>query len=978
MRSNTTFRPLCSVLAVVLMCLMCLGQQPQRNPASIFQTNVGERRIDMDIVNMDVTTVLKIISDTGGWTIIPSNKVTQNAKVSLWCKGAGARQLLDKLCLVNNYVYKEEEGNLIYLMTKDEYNQVFGGITRIFCLNFQRVETIKPLIESSLTKTGRVGIDPWSNTVVVNDTAENLQKVESLITRLDQGFEQKRFQLAFARAVEVAQIIQQIYPKEGSIQVDVRTNAIVVFSSRSGVQRIEELIARLDQDRITRIFPIRFQSAAELARQLLGLLGSSSGFAGSAGTASAAGTANSRGSIGFTRNNLFNPIVISESTNQIIATGSAAEIEYIAGLIRELDSQIITTTIPLKRLKAAVLMPQIVHLASRPENITADPEGNSLIIRDNSNNVEQIRKVILELDEALVTKVITLQFALASDIESVLQSMVTNPEAFRADPRTNQIVISDSASQVARMQEIITSLDTEDAYFTRTFLLQHAPASLVAKVIETFLTKQRPQQNPSAPDRGYDRPGAEPDAAAPQSGVSAPPTRVKSPVMTAPKSSGSPPGLAGVRSQTLTKGGRARSAAPLAGPSPSQTDAASAAEGTSEKLGTAGTVVADDRSNTVTITETLALLAKIEQLIGDLDVPVKAYSYTIQYRQLDPEVLDKMVPDLLRPQEDSYFLDEQNRSIHFTTIPSMAERLTSVLKEWDRPIRQVLICAKILTVSDSTLKDIGVNFETVFDIESADLILQSSLPSQVTASHSGTLTLRKLTGTEFEAIIRAVEADNRSRILANPRILAMDSYPAEVRMATDEPFTETSIDSGSGAVIENTKFLQVGTVLEVTPRIKQDRTIEMDIAMDVSSLVEVRNGIPVVKRNIASSGVTVKDNHVLMIGGLRFNREMDVTEKVPILGDIPLLGLLFRSERKERHETELILFLRPTIVESSEGTVRQQEGYDSVSDNDKTSDRQPPCSSQEGQDQPKETKNMLQSLRIDLLPCPPDPNELKD
>jgi general secretion pathway protein D len=192
----------------------------------------------------------------------------------------------------------------------------------------------------------------------------------------------------------------------------------------------------------------------------------------------------------------------------------------------------------------------------------------------------------------------------------------------------------------------------------------------------------------------------------------------------------------------------------------------------------------------------------------------------------------------------------------------------------------------------------------------------------VTADHAGSLTVRKLTDTEFEAIIRAIETDNRSHILANPRILVMDNNPAEVRTATDEPFTRTSIDSDSGAVIADVQFLQVGTVLEVTPRIKEDRTIEMEIAMDVSSLVEIRNGIPVVKRNIASSNVAVKDNHVLMIGGLRFTRDMDVTEKVPILGDIPLLGLLFRSDRKERQENELVLFLQPTIVNSDEGTKR--------------------------------------------------------
>ncbi len=918
MRSSTSLRLLCCIVAAAFLCLLCSGQQPLRDPGSVFQTGAGQRRIDLDIVNMDVTAVLKIISDAGGWTIIPSRKVTENARVSLWCKGAGAHQLLEKLCLVNNYVYKEEEGNLIYLMTKDEYEQVFGGISRTFVLNFQRAETIKPLVESSLTKAGRIGIDPWSNTVVVNDTAENLQKVESLVARLDQGFEQKRFQLAHAKAAEVARIIEQVYPKEGSIQVDTRTNAVIVFSSQGGVARIEELIARLDQDRVTKVFSIRFQPAADLARQLSGLLGGTGRFGG--GSRITGGTPGASGATGSLRDDSFDPIAVSETTNQIIATGSAAEIDYITNLIQELDSQVITTTILLKRLKAAAVMPQIAHLASRPENITADPEGNALIVRDNSNNVEQIRKVLLELDEALVTKVITLRYALASDVENVLQSMVTNPEAFRADVRTNQIVISDGTSQVARMEEIIAKLDAEDAYFTRTFHLQHAPASGVATVIDTFLSRQRPQQTASAPDRGYGRPGAEPGAAEPQSRVPAPSTAAGSARATT-RGLGSAPGLAGVRASER-EGPTGAAVSSTASPAPPTGTSSTAPVETSGSLGTAGMVVADDRSNTVTITETLALLTKIEQLIGDLDVPVKAYSYTAQFRQVNAEELDKMIPELLRPEEDSYFLDEQNRSIHFMTIPSMAERLTSVLKEWDRPVRQVLIRAKIVTVSTSTLRDIGVNLESIFDIDGADLLVQSSLPSQVTADHAGSLTVRRLTETEFETVIRAIETDNRSHILANPRILVMDNNPAEVRTATDEPFTRTSIDSDSGAVIADVQFLQVGTVLEVTPRIKEDRTIEMEIGMDVSSLVEIRNGIPVVKRNIASSNVAVKDNHVLMIGGLRFSRDMDVTEKVPILGDIPLLGLLFRSNRKEHQENELILFLQPTIVNSDEGTER--------------------------------------------------------
>ena len=612
--------------------------------------------------------------------------------------------------------------------------------------------------------------------------------------------------------------------------------------------------------------------------------------------------------------------MVSETTNQLIVSGSAADVEHITSLIEELDSQITTTVIPLKRLKASAILAQITHLASRPENITVDAQGNSLIIRDNSEKVEQIRKVVSDLDETLVTKVITLRFALASDVQNVLGPMVSNPEAFQADTRTNQIVICDSTSQVTRMEEIIAKLDKEDSYFTRTFHLQHAPASDVAGIVETFLSSQRPQQTISAADRGYARPPVRSETAAPASGPSTPAPAPGSRDAASSQTAGTGPGLSGIRA-TPREGAPATTTAP-AGPQVSQSAGSNSnsVEAASNSLGTAGTVVADDRSNTVTVTETLALLTKIEQLMRDLDVPVKAYSYTAQYRLLDTASLDKMIPNFLRSEGDSYFVDEQSRSIHFTTIPSMAERLVSVLKEWDRPAKQVLIRAKILSVGAATLKDVGVNIEAVFEAGDATVTARSAFPSQVTEDRAGSLTLQKLTGTQFDVVIRAIEADNHSRVLANPRIMAMDNTAAQVRTATDEPFTETSIDATSGSTIQNVRFLQVGTVLDVTPHIRENRTIEMEIGLDVSSLTDIRNGVPVVKRNIASSSVTVKDNHVLMIGGLRFNRDMNVREGVPILRDLPLVGLIFQSNRTEWEDTELVLFLQPTIVDSSEGT----------------------------------------------------------
>jgi general secretion pathway protein D len=301
-------------------------------------------------------------------------------------------------------------------------------------------------------------------------------------------------------------------------------------------------------------------------------------------------------------------------------------------------------------------------------------------------------------------------------------------------------------------------------------------------------------------------------------------------------------------------------------------------------------------------------------MIEQLDVPVQSYSYTIKHRRLDQLELDTKLEALLRPEQDTYLVDSQTHSLNFITIPSIADRLLKMLDQWDRPPKQALINAKILAVNTGSLKDIGISAQSVFDIDGVDVLTETSLPSQVGADRFGSLTVSKLTGTQYQAVVRAIQSDSKSHVLAAPRILALDGQPAEVRMATDEPFTETSLDAENGRILENVRFLQVGSILQVTPTIREDDTIEMLIALDVSSLVEIRNGIPVVNHNIASSTVVVKDNSILMIGGLRFKRTIDAKERVPILGDLPLIGALFRSNRNEIADTELILLLKPTIV----------------------------------------------------------------
>lgn len=876
-------------LLITLLCSFVQSEQGFNDRSSVFNVDAGQKRIDIDILNMEVESVLKIISDTSGWTIIPSQKI--RGKVSLWSKGATAKELLDTFCLVNNYVHKKDD-NVIYIMTKEEYEGLFGQNSKTFYLENQKAESIKQLLENSLTKTGRLSVDPWSNTVVVNDTVENLKKIESLVNRLDQGFVQKRFQLANAKATEVAETLTGICPKEGPFQADARTNSIVVFSSESNVERIARIVDQLDQDSITRVFQIKFQKASELAAQIAPFLNSS---------AEAKETT--------TRTD---QIIVSDETNQIVITGSSRQIEYIADIIAELDSKVITTTIPLKHLKATEVIGQVSHLASRAENITADTQGNQLIVRDNTNNVEQIQQVIRELDKGLVTRVLALEYATAEDIINVLNTMVTNPDTFRAEPRTNQIVICDSEPQVARIEKLIENLDREDAYFTRTYSLQHASASHVAGIIQSFI--YRPSTQVANTD--FLKPQTNQISQQPQTETKVPPVDTTSKSNRTGVSLGASPGLAATeRKKEAVSAGSTPTDSPPSPPSQGYPEGPASAteQSESKSLGTAGTVIPDDRSNTITITETLTTLAKIEQLIKDLDIPIQSYTYTVRFRQLESLDLDNKLPNFLRPEQDVYSIDEQTNTVYFTTIPSMAQIIMDMFEKWDKPPKQALIQAKIIAVNTSVLKDFGINFESVFEISDVDIAAKGSLPSQI-GDRAGSLTVQHLTGTQFKAILRAIESDSHSNILASPRILVIDGQAAEVRMATDEPFSETSIDADNGKTIENVRFLQVGTILMVKPNITEDDTIEMDIGLDVSSLVEIRNGIPVVNHNIANTKVVVKNNHVLMIGGLKFKRDLRVKEKIPILGDIPFLGPLFSSDRNEHADSELILLLQPSIV----------------------------------------------------------------
>ena len=174
-----------------------------------------------------------------------------------------------------------------------------------------------------------------------------------------------------------------------------------------------------------------------------------------------------------------------------------------------------------------------------------------------------------------------------------------------------------------------------------------------------------------------------------------------------------------------------------------------------------------------------------------------------------------------------------------------------------------------------------------------------------------------------------LETHTRTELLANPQVIAVDGNAAKFQVATDEPYKEVTTDSEGNRIVESVEFKAVGVTLQVLPNISDTGFVTLDISLEVSSLKDVRDGIPVVSKSVAESRVVVEKDHTLIIGGLISERLTDSTSGIPVLQKVPWIGRFFRNTKHERVKSELVLLLTPRIVSpSSHDTVPEGFGKD--------------------------------------------------
>ncbi|MFC1514874.1 type IV pilus secretin PilQ [Candidatus Omnitrophota bacterium] len=308
-------------------------------------------------------------------------------------------------------------------------------------------------------------------------------------------------------------------------------------------------------------------------------------------------------------------------------------------------------------------------------------------------------------------------------------------------------------------------------------------------------------------------------------------------------------------------------------------------------------------------------------------------------------------------------VDERTNALIITDTQSKLRDMADTIEKLDKETYQVFIEARFVEVDDNLLKEIGWDWGTgTGNIPSLELdrklvtryfpgFDEDGNPTVVTAedvvtagvvmaSSSGTkgwagqvipsegegleLLFQKLTGTDFEVVFRALQDDELTNVISNPKLLTLENIESRILVGTRMPIPIYSYSTESGQrVISGYATEEVGIMFRVTPKVVKDDTIQLRITPEVSEITGFTgpdNERPIISTREVVTEISIKDGETIMIGGLVKDKVISSETGIPILKDIPLLGWFFRKNDTAVEKIDLIIFITARIVRSGDAS----------------------------------------------------------
>lgn len=281
--------------------------------------------------------------------------------------------------------------------------------------------------------------------------------------------------------------------------------------------------------------------------------------------------------------------------------------------------------------------------------------------------------------------------------------------------------------------------------------------------------------------------------------------------------------------------------------------------------------------------------------------------------------------NLLQLRNNVLVTPERNtNSLIITTSPENEAAVRDLIEELDVEVKQVLLEALVVEVTLDRTTKFGIDylldglrnkFEGVFPV------LPKTGPLSPTDVLAGGARWTIVRG-DFNAVLTAIGRDDRIRILSTPSIFTANNQEAEIDVTDRVPYLKGTTVGFGGQTTSNVDFEEVGLILNVTPRITADGMVRVDVYQEDSNLVEFRPVgndavAPLTTQRVTDTSVTLRDGDTLVLSGLQKTGRTNLRQKLPVLGDLPILGPLFRSTTRQNTRTELIVFLTPRVVNNA-------------------------------------------------------------
>lgn len=540
-----------------------------------------------------------------------------------------------------------------------------------------------------------------------------------------------------------------------------------------------------------------------------------------------------------------------------IGSGGAAQNQFVTEIIR------------LRHIDAMAAVETLRPLVSLQGSLTANRNANSLVVADFADNIRRIRALASSIDrDTSTSEVVALKNAGAREIAAALQALVPAagegaqaPVAIVPIDSSNAVALRGDQAMVARFVSMARDLDMRAAGGTelRVYWLEHANAETLLPTLQQLV-------------------GGGSDPA---------------------QKAGLPPA-----SSSSSSGGSGGTPAPAA--TTTTSTAPTTVSGAGGSIATRGPAIVTryEGANAIIV----AANADVQRMLGEL------------IRQLDarrPQVLVEAIvveigDDAAKRLGVQFLLGGKNIPFAATSYGNAQPNILTLGGAY---------AATKLTQDSTTVDGTTVVTQTSSALGSS---LQEAAAASLLSATGGFAGFAGDIGknTVFGAIINAVKSDTTSNLLATPHIVTLDNQAAKFLVGQEVPITTgEALSKNFDNAFRTVQREEVGIKLEVTPQVNGAGEVKLFLRQEVSSVagpVSSRNSDLILNKRSFETTLTVDDGQILAIGGLLNDDERKTIERIPLLSDIPLIGELFKSRSRSRAKTNLMVFIRPTILKNAE------------------------------------------------------------